>query len=384
MRVEQNILRLNHLLSLYNMTVDELVPLISIGLSKKITKEEIITPSINIDYLKRIDKIFNKGIHYYLDPKTPSVSKDASIFFRKERFDIELSLGARKIVNQFEELKISLSAIAELSDIKFDRTLPVFNIQNSPQQAANEVRQALYPIFLDDAKDFLKALISKLAEKNILVFEFVETWNQKEKANIDGFFLEPNVIVLKRHQKAFKREIFTLAHELAHYLLEEEDIEEVNYVTLVGKNLSSLEKWCNDFAYYFLCGKYDDVIQNLDVASPQNDYHADIVKQISEETHLSEIAIFTKLLFLNKISFANYSKVKAESDEKFRIKNEELKIQQELDEQNGINRGGSTPTPMKSPLLVSTIQTAFHEGIINEYEFCKKLNIKPDKITSYL
>ncbi|MDQ2752975.1 MAG: hypothetical protein M3R72_08130 [Bacteroidota bacterium] len=28
----------------------------------------------------------------------------------------------------------------------------------------------------------------KLAEKNILVFEFVETWNKKEKANIHGFF----------------------------------------------------------------------------------------------------------------------------------------------------------------------------------------------------
>ncbi|MFX4971243.1 ImmA/IrrE family metallo-endopeptidase, partial [Acinetobacter baumannii] len=65
----------------------------------------------------------------------------------------------------------------------------------------------------------MKNFISKFAENNILVFEFIETHNKKEKANINGFYLTPNVIVLKRNQKSFSREIFTLAHELGHYLL---------------------------------------------------------------------------------------------------------------------------------------------------------------------
>lgn len=103
-------------------------------------------------------------------------------------------------------------------------------------------------------KEFLRALISKFAEKNILVFEFVETWNKKEKANIDGFYLAPNVIVLKRHQSSFRREIFTLIHELGHYLLNEEEIEELDISNFANNKLSDIERWCNDFAYYFLVG----------------------------------------------------------------------------------------------------------------------------------
>jgi len=383
-KVEQNIERLKYLLTLLKMSVEELLPSISEGLTKPITKEQVLSPNIELGHLKRIDKAFNKGIHYYLDPKSPDVSKDASIFFRKPKFDVELSLGARKIVNHFEEFKISLSAIAELSDIKFERVLPVFNSNSSPKSAATEVRKLINSEFKDKPKEYLTELIKKLAEKNILVFEFVETWNKKEKANIDGFFLKPNVIVLKRQQISFKREIFTLAHELGHYLLDEEEIDKIDFQDLANQKLSKIENWCNDFSYYFLSGEFESIIKNLDNSTSQNDYNIDLIESISEKTHLSRLTIFTKLLLLNKISHANYKKVKNGFEEEFKNEQDRLKKQRELDKQNGINPGGSTPIPIKSPLLVSTIQTAFYEGVINEYEFCKKLNIKPEKIDSFL
>ncbi|MBW3518429.1 ImmA/IrrE family metallo-endopeptidase [Flavobacterium sp. NKUCC04_CG] len=366
------------------MSVEELLPVISEGLTKPITKEQILSPNIELGHLKRIDKVFNKGIHYYLDPKSPDVSKDASIFFRKTKFDVDLSLGARKIVNHFEEFKISLSAIAELSDIKFDRTLPLFTINSEPKIVATTIRSLVNPEFKVRDKDFLTELIKKLAAKNILVFEFVETWNKKEKANIDGFFLKPNVIVLKRQQTSFKREIFTLAHELGHYLLNEEEIDRIDYQDFVNQKLSRIETWCNDFAFYFLSGELEQIIGTMDSSNAHNDYNMDLIQSISEKTHLSSMAIFTKLLLLNKISPADYNQVKIGFDEEFRIKSEALKAKRELDKLNGIKPGGSTPIAIKSPLLVSTIQTAFYEGVINEIEFCKKLNIKPDKINSFL
>lgn len=366
------------------MSVEELLPIISVGLKVPITKEQIFATNIELGHLKRIDKIFNKGVHYYLDPKLPDISKDASIFFRKTKFGVDLNLGARKIVNHFEEFKISLSAIAELSDIKFERKLPVFKISNNPKNVANEIRQIIAPEFKEKPKEYLTELIKKLAEKNILVFEFVETWNKKDKANIDGFFLKPNVIVLKRYQISFKREIFTLAHELGHYLIDEEEIDKIEYDDLANKKLSKIENWCNDFAFYFLSGEFEKIIEAIDNSNPQNDYNIDLVQSISEKTHLSRIAIFTKLLLLNKISPTYYKKVKNDFEEEFKLKSEELNKQRDLDKQNGINKSGSTPIPIKSPLLVSTIQTAFYEGVINEYEFCKKLNIKPEKIDSFL
>lgn len=384
MKIEQNISRLKYLLSLYKMSVDDLLSIINEGLKKLITKENILSPEIDLGHLKRIDKVFNKGLHFYLDPKSPEISSDASIFFRKHKFDIKLNIGAKKIVNQFEEFKISLSAIAKLADLNIERALPVFNIKDNPKEVAQKLREQLYPVFTSDKKEFLKGLISKLAEYNILVFEFVETWNKKEKANIDGFFLNPNVIVLKRQQTSFRREIFTLIHEFGHFLLNEEEVEQLDYNNLAKKNLSAIEKWCNDFAYYYLVGDNVKIIDAIVKADSTNDYNFDIIEEISKKTHLSQIALFTRLLFQNKISPANYKNIKNDFDERFKAKQEEEKFQRELEKQNGIKSGGSTPKPINSPLLISTIQTAFYSGVINELEVCKKLNISPERFEMYI
>ena len=366
------------------MTVSELLSLISEGLKNPITKDDIFSPEINLSHLKRIDKIFKKGLHFYFDPKEIKASRDASIFFRKSEFGVDLNIGAKKIVNQFEDLKISLSAIAKLAEINSERTIPIYNIQQNPKAIAQEMRYILYPMFNIDKKEFLKDLISKFAENNILVFEFVETWNKKEKANIDGFFLKPNVIVIKRQQRSFRREIFTLIHELGHFLLNEEEIEEIEIQNLANRNLSAIERWCNNFAYFFLAGEYDNMIEGIENANNGNDYHFDLIEEISDNTHLSKIALFTRLLFKDKISKQNYNTIKKDFEDIYKIGLEKEKKQKELDKQNGIVQRGSTPKPINSPLLVSTLQSAFYEGIINEYDFCKTLNIKPDKLESYI
>jgi Zn-dependent peptidase ImmA (M78 family) len=384
LKVEQNISRLKYLLTLYKMTVDELLVLISDGLKNPLTKDDVLATEVNVSYLKRIDKVFNKGLHYYLDPKSPDVSQEASIFFRKTKFGTDLNIGAKKIVNQFEEFKISLSAISKLAELNIERTLPIFTINQDPKTVAKQIRNELYPDFNPIPKEFLRALISALAENNILVFEFVETWNKKEKANIDGFFLNPNVIVLKRQQTSFRREIFTLIHELGHYLINEEEIEQLEISNLANNKLSAIERWCNDFAYYFLAGDFDKTFEKIDKADGNNDYHFELIENISKSTHLSQIALFTRLLFQKKISQNNYSTIKTDFDEQYRIRQEEEKKQRELDKIQGIQKGGSTPKPMNSPLLISTIQTAFYEGVINEYDVCKTLNISPDKLEKYL
>lgn len=369
---------------MYSFSAAELLALISEGLKNPISYEEIFTKQIKLNHLKRIDKIFNKGLHYYLDPKAPETSKEASIFFRKQSFNSELNIGARKVVNHFEEFKISLSAISKLADLNFRRSFPVYSITDDPYIIANKIRKQIYPPFVTELKEFLKSLISKFAENNIMVFEFVEYWNQKEKANIDGFFLSPNVIVIKRQQTSFRREIFTLIHEFAHYLLDVEEIEKIDYQYLANRNLTSIERWCNDFSFYFLAGDFSRKLDQLETADPQNDYHFELIEEISKNTHLSQIALFTRLLYINKISQTNYDKVKNDFEEKYREKQkEELKLK-EQEKELGIKRRGSAPQPIKSPLLISTIQTAFYEGVLNEYEVCKKLNIKPEKFDEYL
>ena len=358
--------------------------MISAGLRNPITKEDIFSLEIKVHHLKRIDKVFNKGLHFYLDPKAPETSKEVSIFFRKKSFNTELNIGAKKIVNHFEEFKISLSAISKLAELNIDRSFPIYKISNNPILVAKEIRKQLYPSFTTNLRDFLKSLISKFAEHNILVFEFVEIWNKKEKANIDGFFLIPNVIVLKRQQTSFRREIFTLIHELGHFLLNEEEIEKLDYQNLAKTDLSSIERWCNDFSFNFLAGEYGEKLDKIKKAEPQNDYHFELIKEISKNTHLSQIAIFTRLLFQNKISRSHYNIIKTDFDKRFKERQKELKRLSKFKKERGTKQGGGPPQPIKSPLLVSTIQTAFYEGILNEYEVCKRLNIKPEKLDKYI
>ncbi len=201
--IEFNISRLQYLLRLYSLTEDDLLLRISEGLKNPILRSDVFAGKIRLSYLKKIDNIFKKGLHFYLDPMSPDESKEASIFFRKDNFNSELNIGARKIVNLFKEQKISLSALSKLSEFTIERILPAFTIADKPEKAAHIAREALYPSFNANLKDFLKALINKLSDSNIFVLEFVETWNKIDKANIDGFYLSPNFIGTKKTTEIF-------------------------------------------------------------------------------------------------------------------------------------------------------------------------------------
>ena len=384
-----NIDRINHLLQLYKLKKDDFLSRLSEGLKTPYEEDDVFKSEIKISLLKKIDKIFSKGLNYYIDSKEVKTSKEESIFFRKDNFNADLNLGSKKIVNHFEEEKISLSAISKLSDIKTERLLPKYSIKNEPSEVARKIRTQLYPAFNNEKKEFLKSLISKFADFNILVFEFIENWNQKEKVNINGFYLSPNVIVLKRNKKSFSREIFTLIHELGHYLLDEEEIDEQTREDSSDYNsLSRTEQWCNDFAYYFLAGENDKIISNLKIASKENDYHHDVIYSIADKTNLSVLAIYTRLLINQKISHNNYKNVCKEIWESIKEweRKEQLRREREKKkaEEEGRKLGGAAAKPIISPLYVKTLQSAFYEGAINESEFCRKLNIKADKMDKFL
>jgi len=372
-------------LDLYKLSKEDFLLLINKGKKRPLTEKDLFKSEIKIEHLKRIDKVFNKGLNYYINPDEPIKSTDESIFFRKHKFNAELNFASKKIVTQFEEEKISISSISKLSDISLDRLLPIVTVKDNPQYVANEVSRSLYPKFNRNLKEFLKALISKLADQNIFVYEFVETWNKKDKANVEGISLSPNVIVLKRLQKSFRREIFTLAHELGHYLLNEEEIDEkISEYTIDYFSLGKIEKWCNDFAFYFLAQEYSTIIMDLETASAKNDYHTDLLEMITEKTNLSLLALYTRLLIDNKISAKNYNTIKEDLYVKYKDKEDAEKIRKELDKAEGRKSKGSTPKPIQSPLLIKTMQFAYLEGIINEVEFCRRLNLKPNKLELFL
>jgi Zn-dependent peptidase ImmA (M78 family) len=379
-----NINRIEHLLKLYRLSKEDILLYINKSRKRPVTEKEVFKSEIKTSYLKDIDSIFNKGLNYYLDPKTPTESKEESIFFRKDHFNAELSLGAKQRVTQFEEEKIALSALAKLSNLSLDRILPEYKTQSNPKKVALDIRKILFPRNHKDMKEFLKAFISNLADYNVTVFEFVDTHNKREKANINGFFLTPNIIVLKRIQKSLRREIFTLAHELGHYLLNAEEIDEIYEDFNKNISLNNIEKWCNDFAYYFLAGEHDKVISNISNIDGQNDYQDDFITNLTKEIPLSKTAIYTRLVISKQISQRTYNIVQDRIHKAYIEYENAQQLKKELNKAKGIKTDGRTPKPIISPLVKKTLQSAYFEGIINEAEFCKRMKINPEKIENYL
>lgn len=379
-----NINRLEHLLKLYRLSREDLLLQLNLKRKNLITEDDIFKSEIQLSYLKALDTIFNKGINYYLDPKNPADSKEESIFFRKDHFNAVLTLGAKQRVTQFEEEKITLTTLAKLSNLDLKRKLKFYSVSDNPQDVAVKIRGILYPGKKLSIKDLLKALIINLSEQNVIVYEFVDTHNKREKTNINGFFLSPNIIVLKRIQRSLKREVFTLAHELGHYLLNAEEIDEIYEDFNENATPNEIEKWCNDFAYYFLAGDYEKIIYAIPDINTHTDYQDRYITDLTLEIPLSKIAIYTRLVITKKISQQTYNIIRDRILREYREFENEQQRKRELDKEFGVKQEGRNPVPIISPLVKKTFQSALFEGVINEAEFCKRLKINPEKIEAYL
>ena len=231
--------RLLYLLDLYKMSREDLVTVIS-GKRKKFSVKDLdailTNKKIKLPLLQKIDKLFEKGVAWYISDRNLPEKKSSSIFFRKDQFNSDLNFEAKKLTSKFEEKKFQVQALCNYINFDLKRTLKNFSIEDDPRIAArnlgsefNEIEKKLLSknAIKEPKKDFdyLKNYIQLLSAKNIFVFEFIENWNKKEIANFNGFFMSPNIIVLKRQN--YRREIFTLFHELAHYLLNSEEIDEL-------------------------------------------------------------------------------------------------------------------------------------------------------------
>ncbi len=384
MKIEYNKHRVEYLLSLFKMTVGELLSSINKDLKTPITWEDIDSDEIELNHLKRIDKVFKKGLLYYYDPAVPVKDKKVSVFFRKESFTTELNIGARKRVREFEDLKTQISAISIMSKFDLKRALRTYSVKENPREVAFSLRETLLPAFNSDKREFLKSYINKLGKYNILVFEFVDTFNKKEKANIDGFYIEPNAIVLKRNQDALSREIFTLSHELGHYLLKQEDVDELDFAKVTDQNndLSDVENWCNQFAYYLLLG--EENAKKLEAIAQYDyrvDYGHDLVAGISRQTNLSRLAIFTNLFLQHRMTFNDYSNVREDLHQQYLARKEKEKLDRENRKAAGEKVSGRNPKPIQSDLVYDIYNFALNKGVVSEYEYCTALNIKPNDIS---
>ena len=322
----------------------------------KLKKSIDLSQPINKGILAEIDKIFNRGLDFYTNPK--SINKaNSSILFRKENISDDLSIGDVQFIASCEEQMRYISGLAKLSDFAFtQRKLPNFSLQDSPQKVAQEM-QFLLPAQSKSDKQFLESFIKNLAEHNILVLENIETHNKKHKSNLCGFFIKPNVIALKNQGR--KREVFTLAHELGHYLLENENIDKDIFI----QNPQNEEKWCSQFAFYLLIGEKLSALESLQRDKINTDNKT--LQNISTQKHISRLALFYYYVDSGKIKWSDYHSLKDKLDDEYKNKKETQYNKQDENEEK--NKFIPIQPPILSPLQKDIFVNAFLEGAIDEY-----------------
>ena len=373
--IQTNPQRLFYLLELFNFAKKEFLEYINDGRKRLLREEEVFSKQIKLSILKKIDEVFRQGLSFYTNPSDIENKNNSSIFFRKNRFNTQPNLGDRLRVNAIERDSHYLNMLAQLSDYLLTIPSRSHSIKENPEKVAFKARDEFYPQLrgLSD-RDFLKAFVNKLSEQNIIVFEFVENWNLKNKTSIDGLFIKPNIIAIKRQQDSFKREVFTLAHELGHYLLKEEELDQ----PVVGqRSEKEIEKWCDSFAFSFLIGQEKN--RQLLKSSGLSLNHQKIL-EITEEQHLSRLAIFTNLVIHENISWKEYNTIKATLETEYKKQKDKKDKLRMLKKEKG-EKGGAAPKPIRSSIEQDIYRNAFLSGVIGEYEVLKRFGSRNiDKI----
>jgi len=384
--------RLSYLLDLYKLSIDSFLELLNKDLKRSLITKEILSDildkkrGISINYLKRIDKIFNCGLTWVVGKGEAPDKKKRSIFFRKEKFNADFNFYSKKVITKYEDLKFQIEALSKSVgfDLK-DKIKEKYSIKDNPIIVAEKMfnefnniqRNFLAKGIIKNNKDdrtYLVNLIRVLEELNIFVFEHLETVTKKEKVSFDGFFISPNIIVVKRQQKYLRREIFTLIHEFAHYLLKIEEVDDDDDNKLFAGD-NKVENWCHSFAYYFLLGDEKGLVNELKVANKNNNYYKTEILGIYNKTKLSFKAIYTNLLFSNKISRDNYEIIMGEINENIRANEIREKIKKDKNKDLGITVFAS-PKPIVSNIFKDLVVSNYFEGSINEPELRYFLNIK--------
>jgi Zn-dependent peptidase ImmA (M78 family) len=352
------------------------------ALSEIIDKNE----GIGVNWLKRIDKVFDCGLTWVTGKGGAPDRKKRSIFFRKEKFNTDFDFYSKKVVTRYEDLKFQIEALSKYInfDLK-DKIKERYSVKDNPVLVAekmfnefNITKRALVAKGViknsRDDKTYLVNLIRVLEELNIFIFEHLEMPTKKDKVSFNGFFISPNIIVVKRQQKYLRREIFTLMHEFAHYLLNVEEVDDDDDDKLFASN-SDVENWCHSFAYYFLLGDERGLINELESANKNNDFYKVEIANIYNKTKLSYKSIYTNLLFTNKISRDGYKVIMDEINNNIRINKIREKIEKDKNKDLGIAVFG-VPKPIVSNIFKDLVVSNYFEGGINEPELRSFLNIK--------
>jgi len=280
--------------------------------------------------IEKLSTVYRRPLSAFLlpaPPKEPPFPKDFRTLPSEEKQSLKPKtyLAIRK-ARRFQYSAIEL--IKELGEESKKLSIKA-NPSDNPETLAEKVRIQFgikeFPRFTSFTKEIaLEEWIRILENNGILVFQIGITMNNE----IRGFSLideDVPVIVLRRSDETSAK-IFTLFHELAHLLLREGGICDLEESDIFH------EKFCNHFAGAFLVPK--DKLLNHSIVKANvgtREWPENFLRYIARDFNVSKEVVLRRLLILGLTTKSYYLKKHKEWKSKYkepfgRGKKDEIKI----------------------------------------------------------
>ncbi len=273
----------------------------------RLTVPKLFEGKVNSVQLERLVEVSGKHLGFWAMTFPATGQYYRSILYRKNRFNRDLTHQDRLLVVQEEDNAGLLIETCEELGLRLRRKLPRFNVKkNAPSLAAYETLDLLgIRAEYANPRIFLKDMVAKLSDYNIVINEHIDSKSERGQSNLAGFFIKTRTIVFKRQRHRY-RELFTLAHELGHYMLGNEYVD--SSLSLDG-NLKGEEGWCNNFAFHLILGP--ERVQELDDLTDKQMHDArGVIARFAERHHISSLAIYYYFLREKRISLTEYNEKK--------------------------------------------------------------------------
>lgn len=203
--------------------------------------------------------------------------------------------------------------------------------------------------------------------ENVGVFVFKDNFGDDD---FSGFCLHHELfpIIYLNNNMSKTRQIFTLFHELAHILMQENGVD-------FRQNIvhNSMETACNRFA-----GKVLVPDDEFDCALPENCAHDKAIKELADFCCVSRDVILRKLLDRGDISQDVYDKKTRRYYEEWK----KIKAQKKKNTKGG-GEYYTTQNAYFSPRYAKDALSQYYNRQISEYQFADYLGVKPRQISVF-
>lgn len=252
--------------------------------------------------LKYLDSLVKRGIPFFFLNKIPE--ENVLPMFRKKHANVKLNPDTEIKLREYEELRNEIKYLLDEENVEFKRKLKIYSVEDNPKEVAGYIREIFsfndIDIKRSKVKDVFEHIRRSIEANNIFVFK-----NSLENSLRGCIFLNDRLppLILINSNDDKNAEIFSLLHEFAHYLLNDEELD-IEEGIAHDKNT---EKWCNRFAYHFMIPEEVEKREGFNRNNKELLLDKENIRRISKEYKVSKHSLMFRFFNLRIISKEEYT-----------------------------------------------------------------------------